>query len=60
MVVRPELEEDTLKRLNDQCQGLMSVNPEDVSIDKRINVVLDEYRSEWQDEEIGVSHLRNR
>jgi hypothetical protein len=46
MPVRPVLEEDTTDRVDTMLQSTMSVDPEVVGMDQKINVLLDELQKE--------------
>jgi len=43
MVKRPAVEEETVEKLDKKLQHIMKVPPESVGLDKKINVLLDEY-----------------
>jgi len=42
MTVRPNLDEETVERMNEKLQDVIRVNPERVGMDEKINVLLDE------------------
>lgn len=43
MVVRPTISDATMDRLNEAAGAVMAVEPEDTSIERRLEVVLDHY-----------------
>jgi uncharacterized ferredoxin-like protein len=46
MPIRPPIEEETVERLNKVIDGSMAVDPESVGVDKRLNVLIDQYNIE--------------
>jgi len=46
MTLRPVVEEETVEKLDEKLQDVMAVEPESVGLDKKINVLLDEYQNE--------------
>ena len=45
MTQRPVVEDETIEELDSALQNVMAVEPESVGLDKKINVLLDEYES---------------
>ena len=44
MTVRPQIEEETVRELNDVLESRMAVSPSSVGIDKQISVLIEEVR----------------
>lgn len=45
MTQRPVVEDETIEELDSALQDVMAVEPESVGLDKKINVLLDEYQT---------------
>ena len=43
MTQRPAVEEDTVERLDKNVKSAMAISPDSVGVDKKINVLIDEY-----------------
>jgi len=46
MTVRPAIEKETMEKVNEAIEDRMAVSPESVSIDDRLNVLVDELETE--------------
>ena len=45
MTIRPIIEEETVEKLNEELQDVMAVEPESVGLNKKIEILLDEYKT---------------
>lgn len=55
MPVRPQIDEETVERVNDKAGLVMRVDPEDAGLDTKINILLDEledYQREARAEQV--------
>jgi len=59
MTVRPDLQDGTVDKLNAKSRELMAVDPEQVSVDQRIRVVLDEL-DKFTDDSVTNEDLNER
>lgn len=55
MSVRPTVDEATVERVNSQLGGVLRVDPENVGLDKKINVLLDELEKSKRQE--AMNHV---
>lgn len=49
MTLRPRIEEETVEELDEKLQAVMTVDPATVGLDKKIEIVMDEWQKERQD-----------
>jgi len=45
MTIRPQIEEETVEKLNEKLQDVMAVEPESVGLNKKLEILIDEYQS---------------
>lgn len=59
MPIRPAIDEETIGRMNEELESRMSVSPESVGVDKRINVLLDMLAAERRKRRMAESRSQN-
>lgn len=42
-MVRPDVQKSTIEKLNEECEQIMSVDPENVGIDQRLQILLESH-----------------
>lgn len=60
MPVRPAIEEQTLEKINEKVEEHMAVPPESVSIDNRINVLINALESEKRKRKMAQKRSDNQ
>jgi hypothetical protein len=59
MTVRPVIEEDTVERVNEKLGDVMAVDPEDVGLGKKINILVDELEKQRHKRSLAEKRAEN-